>query len=191
MNITGTYGCESCGAGTDGSCCRPSAEAVRQYRREDAIRRFAQPEDTIEDVKLGASLEARGAYGPTTVGRAGDTVTVVWRPAERNGEVWGHVFGSVIEAGGHGAVRQDEVDAARFAVDPALVGQVVEMGFRRDPYFGGLTLRWGVLREITGDALIIDGYEDSAGISDGPCDGRRVPLSGVCKISAKRPYRPF
>jgi hypothetical protein len=79
----------------------------------------------------------------------------------------------------------------------ALIGQPVELGLRGG--FGGITLRWGVIREIRpasldDDAiLIVDDYHDSAGLGTylpgrgcNVTEGVPVTLSGVVTLRRKR-----
>jgi hypothetical protein len=79
----------------------------------------------------------------------------------------------------------------------ALLGQPVELGLRGG--FGGITLRWGTIREIRpasldGDALlIVDGYHDSAGLGTylpgrgcNVTEGVPVTLSGVVTLRRAR-----
>jgi hypothetical protein len=44
-----------------------------------------------------------------------------------------------------------------------LVGREVRVMLEGDPSYG-VTLRWGTLRAVTADGLVIDGYHDCAGI---------------------------
>lgn len=58
----------------------------------------------------------------------------------------------------------------------AWAGRYVRLTFASEPYFGGRTLRWGRVREVTATTLIIDGYHDCNGLGD-PRHGRNeVPV---------------
>ena len=80
-----------------------------------------------------------------------------------------------------------------------LIGRRVEMTCRTgDGHFAGVTLRWGVLREITPDAAIIDDYHDSAGIGayvpNRGCnvtDGVPVPLGVLVSVRDCNPWDGF
>ena len=51
------------------------------------------------------------------------------------------------------------------SVSAELIGQDVKLRLKGDPYFGGVTLRWGTLAAIEPDGgVIVDNYHDSAGI---------------------------
>lgn len=68
-------------------------------------------------------------------------------------------------------------------------GQYVRLTFASDPFWGGLTLRWGWVREVTDCALIIDDYHDCAGIGD-PVHGHTgvpVRFAAVVNIHAAAP----
>ena len=45
-----------------------------------------------------------------------------------------------------------------------LIGQDVKLRLKGDPYFGGVTLRWGTLASVGADGVTVDNYHDSAGI---------------------------
>lgn len=44
-----------------------------------------------------------------------------------------------------------------------LIGREVRMTLEGDPSYGN-TMRWGTLRAVTADGLVVDGYHDCAGI---------------------------
>ena len=65
-----------------------------------------------------------------------------------------------------------------------LVGQDVKLRLKGDPYFGGVTLRWGTLAAIEADGgVIVDNYHDSSGI------GAYVPPRG-CNVKDAVPCGP-
>jgi hypothetical protein len=71
-----------------------------------------------------------------------------------------------------------------------LTGRFVRVTVPGDPMYG-VTLRWGTLREVTGDIAIFDGYCDCNGIreyqggGDYSGNGVRVPLASIREIRAE------
>jgi hypothetical protein len=69
-----------------------------------------------------------------------------------------------------------------------LTGRFVRVAVPGDPMYGQ-ALRWGTLREVTGDVAVFDGYCDCNGIreySGGSYSGNgvRVPLASIREITA-------
>jgi hypothetical protein len=66
-----------------------------------------------------------------------------------------------------------------------LIGHDVKLTLQGDESYG-LTLRWGKLREVTADGIVIDGYHDCSGIygqyPDHKRDGNHVSLSELVRL---------
>ena len=81
--------------------------------------------------------------------------------------------------------RLDEISHAAEAAR-MLTGHDVKLTLFSDPAFGGVTLRWGVLRASDTDGITVDGYHDSAGVCgqypDHRKDGNRVPWTAIRRI---------
>ena len=81
--------------------------------------------------------------------------------------------------------RKKAQKSAWESVARTLVGERVRVTEPGDPFFGGRVLRWGTLREVAADGIMVDGDHDSGGgtaFSARPEDGHLVAWDHVLDL---------